>query len=224
MPNNKHILVVEDEIDAAEIIKDYLVQAHYSVEMFETGQGVVERVRKSNVDLILLDLMLPEVDGITICRSIRAFSTVPIIMLTARVDEIDRLVGYEIGADDYICKPVNPREILARIKAVLRRGAHHSELTDHGLQIDESSRSATYKGKNLNLTSTELKLLKLLSENEGVIYSRKQVLEFLNESTLTSSERSVDTCIKKLRKKMETISPGENPIQSVYGAGYKYEF
>lgn len=223
MLHKQKILLVEDEIETAEIIRDYLDQAHYSVQLFNTGVGVVEKVKNSEVDLILLDIMLPGVDGTTICREIRTFSDVPIIMLTARVDEVDRLIGYEIGADDYICKPVNPREILVRVKAVLRRGSGSSESNKPILKLNGSSQSAVYKGKTLNLTSTEIRLLTLLSENEGKIFTRTEILDLLSEKTLTSSERSVDTCVKKLRKKMETVAEGETPIRSVYGMGYKFE-
>ena len=224
MNTQKNIVLVEDEKVVAEIVRDYLEEANYAVELFSSGEGVVERVRQADIDLLLLDLTLPNSDGTTICMEIRAFSQTPIIMLTARVDESDRLIGYEIGADDYICKPVNPREILARVKTVLKRVEPKlSEIKSIKLQLNESSRTAIFKSNTCDLTSSEFKLLTLLSENEGKIFSRVEVLEFINEKSFASSERSVDANIKKLRKKLATIFPNGNPIRSVYGSGYKYE-
>lgn len=219
----KQILLVEDEIEAAEIIRDYLQQADFDVELCHTGNGVIEKTRESEPDLLLLDIMLPEVDGITICRQIRAFSEVPIMMLTARVDEVDRLIGYELGADDYICKPVNPREILARVKAVLRRLEHSHTPHEEVLSLDKANLMAVYKGRRLDLTQTEFRLLNLLSKKEGKIFSRKQIKEKIYDDADAASDRSIDTCVKKLRKKIGAIEVGESPIRSVYGAGYKYE-
>lgn len=238
MPNKKNpILLIEDEIDVAEIVRDYLQQADYSVELIHTGAGVVERVRASNPRLILLDIMLPEVDGITICREIRAFSEVPIIMLTAKVDEIDRLQGYKLGADDYICKPVNPREILARVETVLRRFKHapasdqiSPELKptleaklEPRLELNESRLLAIYQGARLDLTVTEFRLLKLLYTKEGQIFSRKQIKAKIYSDQKEASDRAIDTCVKKLRKKMSEAYSGVNPIHSIYGLGYKFE-
>ncbi len=217
------IVFVEDEVDVAEIVRDYLEQAHYSVKLFHTGIGVVDRVRENPPDLLLLDVMLPGVDGTTLCREIRAFSSVPIIMITARVDEIDRLVGYELGADDYICKPVNPREILARVKAVLRRAEPVSESKPATLTVDESKHLAVYKGERLELTRTEFSVLKLLSTKEGQVLSREEIVRLIYDDSNGASERSVDTCIKKLRRKIAAVAKGENPIRSVYGIGYKFE-
>ena len=164
-----HILVVEDETEVAAIVGDYLKNAYYSLELVHTGGGVVDMVRKSPPDLILLDIMLPEVDGVEICRQIREFSQIPIIMLTAKVDEIDRLLGYDLGADDYICKPVNPREILARVTAVLRRH-NFVPINDKDLLVmDDASLLAVFKGKRLDLTATEYRMLKLLYSKEGKI-------------------------------------------------------
>lgn len=218
------ILLVEDEVETAEIVRDYLEKAHYSVEVFNTGEGVVERVRKETPALILLDIMLPEKDGSTICREIRAFSSVPVIMITARVDEVDRLIGYELGADDYICKPVNPREILARVKTVLRRSSSSNNSTNaDALTINESKHSAIYKNHPLDLTQTEFRLLKFFASMKGEVFSRKQIIDKVYIDNRDVSERSVDTCIKKLRKKIATATDGDNPIRSIYGIGYKYE-
>ena len=219
----KRILLVEDQIDVAEIIRDYLIGAGYAVDLIHTGKGVVDSVRTSPPQLMLLDLMLPEVDGITICEEIRAFSQVPIIMLTAKVDEIDRMLGYDLGADDYICKPVNPREVLVRVNAVLRRSEPSSPEDQILLEMDESRLLAKYRGVRLDLTKTEFRLLKLLSGKEGKIFSRQQIRQKIYDTTKESSDRAVDTCVKKLRNKMSKISEADNPVQSVYGVGYKYE-
>jgi len=217
------ILLVEDEIETAEIVADYLRPADYSVELSHTGANVVEMVRSSPPNLILLDIMLPEKDGITICKEIRGFSDVPIIMLTAKVDEIDRLLGYDIGADDYICKPVNPREILARVNTVLRRLEKNGATDKSLLGFDDSRLLATYQGKRLDLTLTEYKLLKLLHKGEGKIYSRQQIKKKIYDTPSDASDRAVDTCVKKLRNKINKVATGESPIRSIYGVGYSYE-
>lgn len=217
------ILLVEDEVEVAEIIRDYLQQAGYAVELIHTGSGVVELIRTSPPQLVLLDIMLPEVNGITICKEIRSFSEVPVIMLTAKVDEIDRLLGYDLGVDDYICKPVNPREILARVKAVLRRSSHTPVVDQDLLKLDESRLLAVYQGKRLDLTTTEFRLLKMLFAKEGKIFSRKQIQTKIYSNENESSERAVDTCVKKLRSKMSKVATGDSPIHSIYGLGYKFE-
>jgi two-component system response regulator BaeR len=230
MPNKTNsILLVEDDTEVAEIVGDYLQQADYAVELIHSGAGVVERVKTLKPQLILLDIMLPEVDGTTICQEIRAFSEVPIIMLTGKVDEIDRLQGYNLGADDYICKPVNPREILARVKTVLRRfkpdsnSAPISSASELKLELNESRLLAVYQGKRLDLTVTEFKLLKLLFTKEGHVFSRKQIKNRIYPDHKEASDRAIDTCVKKLRKKMSAVSSAYNPIHSIYGLGYKFD-
>lgn len=228
MPNTKdRILLVEDEVKVALIIRDYLQQDEFSVDLMHTGAGVVDAVRSAQPQLILLDLMLPEVDGIAICREIRSFSEVPIIMLTAKIGEIDRLLGYDLGVDDYICKPVKPREILARTKAVLNRyrsippSAQTS--TDQLLVMNEAQLSAIYDGKRLDLTLAEFRLLNLLYENEGTILSRKKIKKRIYSAQNDTTDRVVDTLVKNLRSEINKVASGENPIRSVYGVGYKFE-
>lgn len=224
MPNSKRpILLVEDEVEAAEIIRDYLHAADYLVEMSHSGAGVVERVKKAPPQLILLDVMLPEVDGITICKKIRSFSKVPIIMLTAKVSETERLQGYDLGADDYICKPVNPREILARVETVLRLYSHVPSADHKILKFKESQLLAIYHGSKLNLTKTEFQLLRLLHRNRGKVLSRKQIRDKIYSDESETSDRAIDTCVKKIRKKMSAVSDIDNPLQSIYGLGYKFE-
>lgn len=226
MPETKKtILIVEDEIAFAEILRDYLHASGYAIEMLHSGESVVEYVRTSPPHLILLDLMIPEVDGSTICKEIRVFSDLPIIMLTAKISELDRLLGYDIGADDYICKPVNPREILARIKAVLRR-FEPARITAQSslLKFDEECFVARLNDHPLDLTSMEFRVLQLLSEKEGRVFSRTQIMNHLYQDEAKATDRAMDTHIKNLRKKMTSVYDDEVPIKSVYGIGYKLEW
>ncbi len=184
---------------------------------------MVSWVREHLVDLVLLDIMLPGRDGLEICREIRTFSQVPIIMVTARVEEIDRILGLELGADDYICKPFSPREVVARVKAVLRRARGGPAAPMSDLVLDESTYQARHRGRDLELTAVEFKLLKLLMENPGRIYGREQIMSRIYPDDRFVNDRTVDSHIKKLRKKLQAVEPGTDPIHSVYGVGYKFE-
>jgi two-component system response regulator BaeR len=220
------ILLVEDQVELAELLRDYLLKEHYEVELRHSGDGVIDRVRDTEPDMLLLDLMLPGMDGMTICRGIRRFSDVPIIMVTARTEEIDRLLGLEIGADDYICKPVRPREVVARVKAVLRRTLRQSDdpAQEKSLTIDEDRYMAFYEGQSLDLTPLEFRLLQRLTHAPGRVYSREQLLQTIHDDDRIVSDRAIDTHIKNLRKKLAAFMPDEeNPIRSVYGVGYKLE-
>jgi two-component system response regulator BaeR len=184
---------------------------------------VVPWVREREPDLILLDLMLPGRDGMEICREIRTFSAVPVIMVTARIEEIDRLLGLELGADDYICKPFSPREVVARVKAVLRR-ARDGRMEDvPGLVLDELRYRAALNGRDLDLTAVEFKLLQLLAAHPGRIYRRGQLMERIYPDPRSVSDRTIDSHIKKLRRKIEAADPEARIIHSVYGIGYKFE-
>lgn len=221
--DKKLILIVEDEPSLADLLKDYLQQSDYLTQIVPDGLQVIQTVKLCNPALILLDIMLPGKDGITICREIREFSAVPIIIVTARVEEIDRLLGLELGADDYICKPFSPRELVARVKAVLRRSA-----TDHidlptGLKLDEKRLKAELQGSDLDLTVVEFQLLKILSSEPGRIYSREQLMDRIYDDHRIVSDRTIDSHIKKLRKKIASVASNEELIHSVYGAGYKFE-
>jgi two-component system response regulator BaeR len=220
-----HILLVEDEVDLAEMVRDYLLAENFQVEMRHSGADVVEHVQLRPPHLILLDLMLPGKDGISICREIRQFSDVPIIMVTARAEEIDRLLGLELGADDYICKPARPREIVARVKAVLRRTLPRDSAKQNNkrLLLDEQQLFASLDGKAIDLTLVEFKLLKLLVSVEGKIFSRQEIIRAIYSDNRVISERSIDSHIKKLRRKIEDVIDGDNPVQSVYGVGFKWE-
>jgi len=218
----QQILIIEDEARLASILADYLHAAGFATHWLGEGKGVVSWVREERPGLILLDLMLPGRDGMEICKDIRSFSAVPIIMVTARVEEIDRLLGLELGADDYICKPFSPREVVARVKAVLRRTAGQSPL-DQGLLLDQPTMRASLDGRNLDLTAVEFNLLAFLLARPGQIYSRDQLMERMYADQRIVNDRTIDSHIKKLRRKMEQVRPGCDLICSVYGVGYKYE-
>ncbi|PKN35733.1 MAG: two-component system response regulator BaeR [Deltaproteobacteria bacterium HGW-Deltaproteobacteria-19] len=220
---SRKILVVEDEPKLASLLADYLKASGFEPSCLGNGLEVVPWVREREPDLILLDLMLPGRDGMEICREIRTFSAVPVIMVTARIEEIDRLLGLELGADDYICKPFSPREVVARVKAVLRR-ARDGRMEDvPGLVLDELRYRAALNGRDLDLTAVEFKLLQLLAAHPGRIYRRGQLMERIYPDPRSVSDRTIDSHIKKLRRKIEAADPEARIIHSVYGIGYKFE-
>jgi two-component system response regulator BaeR len=217
------ILIVEDEEKIALVLADYLHQAGFETHCLVDGMEVVHWIRDHQPRLILLDLMLPGRSGLDICKEVRSFSTIPIIMTTAKVEEIDRLLGLELGADDYICKPFSPREVVARVKTVLRRTDGVTP-TANGLVLDESRFRATLHGKELDLTSVEFTLIHLLATNPGRIYRRQQLMDHIYPDQRIVCDRTIDSHIKKLRKKIATAAnPGEEFIQSLYGIGYKFQ-
>lgn len=221
---SNHILIVEDEYKLATLLHDYLHQAGFSTSIINTGKGVTEFVQATPPTLILLDLMLPEKDGLTICREIRAFSDIPIIMLTAKVEEIDKLLGLELGADDYICKPFSPREVVARVKTILRRCQPITELTTQQTKfhLDSETYQLRVAHQYINLTAIEFNIVKVLSKEPGRIFSRAQLINHIYQDHRVVSERTVDSHIKKLRKKLHDALPDEELIQSVYSVGYKF--
>lgn len=220
----KQILVVEDERNIAELIRDYLVAADFSVIVKERGDEALEAVRRNELDLILLDIMLPGKDGLEVCRDIRRFSQIPIIMVTARVEEIDRIIGLEYGADDYICKPFSPRELVARVKTVLRRIVRTEkpgkmELGD--IIIDNEKHEVTAGGAVLVLTPTEFNLLRIMASCPNKVFSRQELLEKAMGYDYDGYDRVVDSHIKNLRKKIAAALPESDVINSVYGIGYR---
>ncbi|WP_224983270.1 response regulator [Geomonas agri] len=217
------IMIVEDEEKLASLLGDYLKQSGFETVWIANGTEVVPRVRERQPDLVLLDLMLPGRDGLEICKEIRTFSQLPIIMITARVEEIDRLLGLELGADDYICKPFSPREVVARVKTVLRRTVEPPAASNGGLTLDQDRYSAQWQGHDLDLTVVEFKLLHFLYLNPGRIYSRTQLMDRIYSDQRIVSDRTIDSHIKKLRKKISAVAPDQELIHSIYGAGYKYE-
>jgi two-component system, OmpR family, response regulator BaeR len=218
------VLVVEDEPKLAEIEREYLERAGYAAHVLGNGNEVAPWVREHRPALVVLDLMLPGKDGLDVCREVRTFSDVPIVMVTARVDEIDRLLGLEIGADDYVCKPFSPREVVARIRAILRRAnARDAGAAAHGFEMDEARYAARVDGRPLDLTPVEFRLLKTLLDSPGRVWSRQQLLDRLYDDHRVVSDRTVDSHVKNLRRKIEAIRPGAEVIRSVYGVGYKLE-
>lgn len=224
MTAERPILVVEDEPKLATLLRDYLINDGYEVCCVDNGLDVVPAVTVFQPRLILLDLMLPGRDGLEVCRELRTFSTVPVIIITAKVEEIDRLLGLELGADDYICKPFSPREVMARIKAILRRATPQDALQAPRLHIDEERYCAKFDGIALDLTPVELRLLKTLVTAPGRVFSRNQLLDRLYFDHRVVTDRTVDSHIRNLRRKLEHACPGQDPIRSIYGVGYKLEF
>ena len=222
---NNSLLIVEDEPKLAKLLSNYLHQAGYEPECLENGLDVLPRVREQMPALILLDLMLPGRDGVDICKDIRSFSAVPIIMITARIEEIDRLLGLELGADDYICKPFSPREVVARVKAVLRRSTNNEPSSGliPLLHLDEGRLQAILQGRELDLTVVEFRILEFLSANPGRIYGRDQLMDHIYPDQRIVSDRTIDSHIKNLRKKISGVSPDAEIIHSVYGVGYKFD-
>jgi two-component system, OmpR family, response regulator BaeR len=217
------ILIVEDEPKLAALMRDYLNAAGYPTLCLDNGLDVLPSVRARAPRLILLDLMLPGRDGLEVCKDLRAFSGVPIIMITARVEEVDRLLGLDLGADDYICKPFSPREVVARVKAILRRGPALETPSVARLQIDEALYRATFDGVQLDLTPVELRLLNTLAKAPGRVFSRDQLLDRLYSDHRVVTDRTVDSHIRNLRRKLQQACPGEDIIQSLYGVGYKLQ-
>ena len=218
------ILIVEDEEKLAALLRDYLVQEGFEAAILNRGDQVEDWVRTHETDLVLLDLMLPGKSGLDVCKALRAASDVSIIIVTARVDEIDRLLGLELGADDYICKPFSPREVVARVKAVLRRARRDGLPDASGLMLDEAGYKASLAGKDLGLTAVEFELLKVLVSHPGRIYSREQLMDAMYRDQRVVSDRTVDSHVKKIRKKISAVLPEREIVHSVYGVGYKYEW
>lgn len=218
------IVIVEDEPQIAELLRDYLRGCGFATEIVGDGLLAVDAIRALQPALVLLDLMLPGKDGLAICREVRDFSSVPIIMVTARVEEIDRLLGLETGADDYICKPFSPREVVARVKAVLRRTANGRPPGAGLLQLDEQRYEARIGNQPVALTAVEFQLLKLLAAEPGRIFSRNHLMDRIYPDHRVVSDRTIDSHVKKLRRKLELAAPGLEIIHSVYGVGYKVEY
>lgn len=223
---NEVILVVDDEPKIVKLARDYLERGGFQVVTANDGTTALAVARHEKPDLIVLDLNLPGMDGLDVCRSLRRESDVPIIMLTARVEETDRLIGLELGADDYISKPFSPRELVARVRAVLRRvqgGVHQPGLIRAGdLEIDLNGHRVTRSDEIIQLTPNEFDLLVMLAQHPGQTFSRAQLLDRLHGVAYDGYDRSIDAHIKNLRRKVE-IDPAEpRYVLTVYGIGYKF--
>jgi two-component system OmpR family response regulator len=223
----KKILVVDDEKAIVEIVEGYLKNEGYSVIAAYDGSSALQQVQKHDPDLIILDLMLPEISGWDVCRTLRVKSDVPIIMLTARDEVTDRIVGLELGADDYVTKPFEPKELVSRVKAVLRRSGVKREKSNvvqiGDLVIDSGMRIAKIGNRTIELTPTEFELLRTMAENPNRVFSRMQLLDSVQGYSYEGYERTIDSHIKNLRKKIEPDHNHPRYIISVYGVGYKLE-
>ena len=222
----KTVLVVEDERQIAQIARDYLQHAGYAVITTGDGLEALTLARERGPDLVVLDLGLPRLDGMEVARRLRRENDVPIIMLTARVEESDRLSGLDVGADDYMIKPFSPRELVARVRAVLRRYEQKSPggtlLQRDNVTIDISSMSVTRDGESIDLTATELQLLAALARHPGRVFTRAQLLDAVHGSDVESFDRAIDVHIKNIRRKLERDPHHPQYLLTVYGIGYKF--
>lgn len=219
------ILIVEDETALAEIVRDYLIAEGMSVDLLADGTNAVAMALADQYDLLVLDLMLPGVDGLTICRELRKTSDVPIIMTTAKIEEIDRLLGLGLGADDYLCKPFSPRELVARVQAILRRAGPRKEATTshtERLLTNTESWTATLDGASLDLTRREFMLVNALVTRPGRVFSRDELLALAFPDDADVFDRTIDSHVRNIRRKISGVSK-DDPIRSVYGVGYAYD-
>ena len=222
---SRHILVVEDEKKIANLLCDYLKEAGFRTSTQDNGNRVISQVKKDAPDLILLDIMLPGKDGMELCREIRQVSNIPIIMITARVEEIDRLLGLELGADDYICKPFSPREVVARVKTVFRRvhaEPQSNNLVVGSISLDDETHQVMIVNQVLNLTPNEFGLLKIMMSRPNRVFSRSELINRVQGYGFEGYDRTIDTHIKNLRKKIGRLLPDQEIIRTVYGIGYKF--
>jgi DNA-binding response OmpR family regulator len=220
------ILVVDDEARIVKLVRDYLERAGFEVLTARDGETALQLARREQPDLIILDLMLPGMDGLDVCRLLRQESSVPIIMLTARVEEVDRVVGLELGADDYVTKPFSPREVVARVRATLRRVNGElgptAVIRAGDLELDTAALTVTVAGQPVDLTPTEFQLLATLARQPGRIFSREQLLEAIHGVAFDGYDRSIDSHIKNLRRAIEPDPRQPRYIQTVYGVGYRF--
>lgn len=216
------ILIVEDEPDLAALIADYVRAAGYEAQVIADGKAALAQILQQTPQLIVLDLTLPGLDGIAVCRAVRERSDVPIIMVTARVEEIDRLLGLETGSDDYLCKPFSPRELVARIRTVLRRSAGMREGAPL-VEVDEEKQTIRVGSRLLDLTPTEYRLFATMAKRPGVIHSRARLLDAAGADNFDVTDRAIDSHVKNLRRKLGLLLPDTDIIQSVYGVGYRVD-
>lgn len=226
----KRILVVEDDHKTSELVRLYLQQAGYRVDTAYDGNTALEKVRQEKFDLIILDIMLPGIDGLSICRQLRLESDIPVIMLTAKVLESDRIRGFDSGADDYVIKPFSPRELVARVQAILRRSSRDEllsgppEVTHGRLTIDFRAGEVHFAGSKLRLTPTEFRILAAMMREPGKVFSRGELIEKALGLDYRGFDRTLDVHILNLRRKLKAANPSaEKYVKTVYGMGYKFE-
>ncbi|MDA8216403.1 MAG: response regulator transcription factor [Dehalococcoidales bacterium] len=223
----KNVLIVEDDRKTAHLIELYLQKDGYRVAIADDGRAGLEMARRLKPDLVILDLMLPGLDGVQVCRQLRTESTVPIIMLTARTTEDDKLLGLDMGADDYVTKPFSPRELVARVRAVLRRtdqeGEDLEDITYGDLTLSLRRHEVTKAGKPINLTPTEFDLLRLLIRHPSRAFTRLQIVDHVLGLDYRGFERTIDVHVTNLRRKIERDPSHPSYVKTVYGVGYKFE-
>lgn len=221
------VLVVEDEPKIVQILETFMEREGYEVSVLNDGADAVEVIKETEPGFVILDLMLPNKDGFTICKEVRQFSSVPIIMLTARVDEIDRLMGLEFGADDYVCKPFSPREIIARMRTILRRleatVETEEELNYRGVKLNVDRFRCQVNDQEVELTPVEFRLLQTLVARPGVVHSREHLMKVCYLDERVVSTRTIDSHVKNLRSKLAKVLDGQEMLHSIYGVGYKLE-
>jgi len=215
------VFIVEDEPELAALVADYARADGHMPTVFGHGGEALAALRADIPDMVVLDLMLPGLDGLTLCRAVRTFSDVPIIMVTARVEEIDRLLGLDSGADDYLCKPFSPRELMARVRVILRRTSKSE--TASVCHVDSAARRISILGQALELTPSEYQILAGMARRRGQVFSRAQLLDLASQDSLEVTDRAVDSHIKNLRRKIAAVLPDAEAISSVYGLGYRFD-
>jgi len=219
------LLIIEDDLQQAEMLSDYLSAEHMDIVTCANGGDGLNRIQRDSFDALILDVGLPDMDGFEVCRRVRTFSELPILMLTARGDEMDRIIGLEIGADDYLPKPYNPRELLARIRAILRRGSREKDSTQlrfGRLEVNETSHVATLDGNDLNLTAYQFDLLTVLARHAGRVMSRDQIMDKLKGHDMESFDRSIDVHISRIRSHIEDEPKKPRRILTIRGTGYVF--
>lgn len=216
------ILIVDDEENIREVVREYCELSGYETDEASDGLEAIDKVKNNHYDCIILDVMMPKLDGFSACREIKKIDDVPVIMLSARTEEYDKLFGFEIGVDDYVIKPFSPKELMARIKVILERGSHHESkiLKYGGLEIDVPGRTVTVDGERANLTPKEIDLLIYLAQHQNVALSRQKLLEEVWNYDYFGDDRTVDTHIKMLR---HSLGKYRDHIVTVRGMGYKFE-
>jgi two-component system, OmpR family, response regulator CpxR len=226
-----HLLIADDDIELCQLLDDYLSQEGFSVDTVNNGVAAIKQVNSNSYDLLILDVMMPQKNGFETLQEIRQTSQLPVIMLTAKGERVDRIVGLEMGADDYVAKPCDPRELVARIRAVIRRAslapkkstmAQSSALNINQVMLDKSNRQVSLNGSNVELTSTEFDLLKLLMEHSGKLVTREMISEICLGKKLQAFDRSIDMHLSNVRKKLGDYSKGKSRIKTIRGNGYQY--
>ena len=216
------VLVVEDEREIAAQLAKYIVREGYQPVILNSGETVIETVKQELPDIIILDVMLPVKDGVRCCKEIREFSEIPIIMLTAKKGESDRILGLQAGVDDYVCKPFSAKELMLRVNVILKRSGIANKRVIEGLQLDKYGYLLRIDNKEVKLTNLEFSLLNLLMQKSGRIYSRSQIIELAYKNDRGISDRAIDSHIKNIRKKIRSLGIEANMIETIYGAGFRY--